>query len=185
MPSGYSERSSICQLAPPILQLPMSFISMDMLGPYNEMENRHQYVLTVICMPNNCFHGTYKKHGPCIFKPHLFHFGWSKYILTDRGGEFFSKQFTWLAKGIGFIKVYTSPYTPTGNSVIERAHSFLKTSLWKIINNHNTDWNSIAHIAAINIQGVSTLFIRNSPLLCNVQMGCLHAHCVVIIVTKY
>ena len=41
-------------------------------------------------------------------------FGSSKYIHSDRGGEFFSKQFTWLANELGYIKVYTSSYTHTG-----------------------------------------------------------------------
>ena len=50
-------------------------------------------------------------------------FGDSKYILCDRGGVLTSKQVTWLDQELGFIKVYTSPYTPTGNSVIERTHA--------------------------------------------------------------
>ena len=41
-------------------------------------------------------------------------FGDSKYILNHRGGVFISKQLTWLANELGFIKVYTSPHTPTG-----------------------------------------------------------------------
>ena len=35
------------------------------------------------------------------------HFWGSKYILSD-GGGFTSKQLTWSAKELGFIKVYTS-----------------------------------------------------------------------------
>ena len=31
----------------------MAFISMDLLGPYSEMENGNQYALTVICMLTN------------------------------------------------------------------------------------------------------------------------------------
>ena len=52
--------------------------------------------------------------------------GGSKYILSDWGSEFSSKQFTFLVKGLGFIKAYTSPYTSTGNSIIEQIHTFLK-----------------------------------------------------------
>ena len=55
--------------------------------------------------------------------------GGSKYILSDMGGEFSSKQFTWLAKELGFTEIYISTYTPTGKSVTERTHSFLKASL--------------------------------------------------------
>ena len=73
-------------------------------------------------------------------------FGGSKYILSDRGNKFTSKQFKWLANELGFIKVYTLPYTPTGNSVIEQTHAFLKASLRKLICNHHIDWDEIVHI---------------------------------------
>ena len=39
-----------------------------------------------------------------------------KYILSEKGGEFTSQQFTWLAEELEFIKLYISPHTPTGNS---------------------------------------------------------------------
>ena len=58
------------------------------------------------------------------------------YILSDRGGEFISKQFTWLVKELGFIKVYTSSLTHTGSSAIENTHSFLKAPIGKLICNH-------------------------------------------------
>ena len=66
--------------------------------------------------------------------------------MGDRGGEFTGKRFTWLANELGFIKVYTSPYTPTGNSIIEWTHAFLKASLRKLICNHNIDMDEIAHV---------------------------------------
>ena len=37
----------------PIRQLPMSFISMNLLGPYHETGNGNQYDLTIICMLTN------------------------------------------------------------------------------------------------------------------------------------
>ena len=49
----------------------------------------------------------------------------SKYILSDCRSEFTSKQFDFLAKELGFPKICTSPYTPTGNSIIEHTHYFL------------------------------------------------------------
>ena len=60
-------------------------------------------------------------------------FDGSKYILCDRGGELSSKQLSWLAKELGFTKVYTSPYFPTANTVIVRMHSFLKPLLLILI----------------------------------------------------
>ena len=71
----------------------------------------------------------------------------SMYILCDRGGEFASKQFTWLAKELEFTKVYTSPHTHARNLVIECTHSFPQASVRKLICNNNTDWDELAHAA--------------------------------------
>ena len=73
----------------------------------------------------------------------------SKYILSDQSSEFTSKQFEFLAKELGFINVYTSPYTPTGNSIIEHTNSFLKASIRKLICKHQVDWDETIHIAAM------------------------------------
>ena len=87
----------------PIPQFPMAFIHVDLLGPYSEMENENQYVLTIICMLTNyVFMVLIKtKATKDIINTYLKHvyatFGSSKCILGDRGGEFSSKQFTWLA----------------------------------------------------------------------------------------
>ena len=77
---------------------------MDLLGPYSEMENVNQYMLTVICMLTNYIFtvpirgnttediiNAYLKHLYSIFRG-------SKYIFSDRGSKFTSKQFTRLAK---------------------------------------------------------------------------------------
>ena len=133
----------------------MFFISMDLLGPYHKTENGNQYTLTVICSwTKYIFMIPIKsKTTEAVIKAYLKDvystFGGSKYILSDRGGEFTSKQFTWLAQESGFIKVYTSPPTQTSNAVIERTQAFLKASLGKCIYNHNTDWDEIAHITAM------------------------------------
>ena len=42
----------------PILQFLMSFISMDLVDPYREIENGNLYVLTAICMLTNYLHIT-------------------------------------------------------------------------------------------------------------------------------
>ena len=54
-----------------------------------------------------------------------------------------------MARELGFIKVYTSPDTPTGNSIIEWMHSFLKASIRTLICNHQIDWDETVHIATM------------------------------------
>ena len=86
-------------------------------------------------------------------------FGRSTHILSDRDVEFTIKQSTCLAKKLW----YTSPYTPTGNSIVERTHSFLKASLRKIICNHNADVTYLAHIAAMVYNVFPHLTLGEAP----------------------
>ena len=71
----------------------------------------------------------------------------SQFILTDRGGEFSSEAMFYIAEQLGFTKVYTSPYSPKSNSVIERCHSFIKNSIKKMRCNHDAEWDELVHIA--------------------------------------
>ena len=65
--------------------------------------------------------------------------------MSDCSSEFTSKQFGFLAKELGFIKVYTLPYDP----IIECKHSCLKASIRKHTCNHQVDWNETVHIATM------------------------------------
>ena len=46
--------------------------------------------------------------------------GGSKFILTDRGGEFPREVMSYIRDQLGFTKVYTPPYSPESNSISER-----------------------------------------------------------------
>ena len=50
---------------------------------------------------------------------------------------------------MGFIKVYTSPFTPTDNSIIEWTHAFLKASIRKLICNHQIDLDDVVYITTM------------------------------------
>ena len=71
--------------------------------------------------------------------------GGSKFILTNKGGEFSSEVMSYVTDQLGFTKVYTSPYSPKSNSIIERCHSFLKNSIRKMRCNHDMEWDELAH----------------------------------------
>ena len=155
----------------------MSFFRMGLLGPYSETENENQHALTVVCMLiNYVFMIPIKsKTTEDIINAYLTNvysmFRGNKYILSARGSEF-----TWLAQELGFIKVYTSPYCPTSNSVIERTHTFLKASLGKHICNHNTNWNDVGHIAALAFNVFLHSSSREAPfyLMFGCDASCQH-----------
>ena len=87
---------------------------MDLVGPYRETENGNQYALMVICVLTNYIFmiPIRSKSTEDIIKVYLTGeystFRGIKYILSDCSSEFTSKQFEFLAKELGFIKIYTS-----------------------------------------------------------------------------
>ena len=70
-------------------------------------------------------------------------------LSSDNGKEFSSASMACIADQLGFTEVYTSPYSPHLNSVIERCHNFLKNSIRKLRCNHETDSDQLAHIAVM------------------------------------
>ena len=112
----------------------MSFIAMDLLGAYPEMENGSHYALTIICMLTsfvNIIPIKDKKTEMVIIAYIKYIYadkGKSKFILSDNGKEFSSASMAFIADQFGFTKVYTPPYSSRLNSVIERCHSFLMHS---------------------------------------------------------
>ena len=73
----------------PILQFPMSFIIMDLLGPYHGTENGNQYTLIVICMLTNYVFmipirtKTTEEVIKAYLKDVYFTFGGSRYIFSE------------------------------------------------------------------------------------------------------
>ena len=89
-----------------------------------------------------------------------------------RGSEFTSQMMHQLASELGFIKIFTSPYTPTGNSIIERAHQFLKHSISKIINDKQVEWDTVCHIAAMAFNIFPTRIDQESPFFLMFHRDC-------------
>ena len=109
----------------------MSPIAMDLLGEYPETENGNHYTLTIICMLTsfvNIIPIKDKKKPETVINAYIKYTyadkGRSKFILSDNGKELSSASMAYIADQLGFTKVYTSPYSPCLNSVIERYHSF-------------------------------------------------------------
>ena len=131
----------------------MVYTAMDLLGKYSETSWGHHYALTIICKLTSFVEviPIEDKKTEAIIIAYLKYVytdkGGSKFILTDRGGEFSSEVMSYIADHLGFTKVYTSPYSLKSNSIIERCHSFLKNTIRKMRCNHNAEWDELIHIA--------------------------------------
>ena len=92
--------------------------------------------------------------------------------ISDRGSEFTSQLIHQLAYELGFVMIFTSLYTPTGNSIIETAHQFLKHSISKIINDKQVEWDTVCHIAAMAFNVFTTRTDQESPFFLMFHRDC-------------
>ena len=94
----------------------MSFIAMDLLGEYPEMENGNHYTVTLICMLTSFVHiiPIKDKKTEMVVNAYIKYVyadkGGSKFILCNNGKEFSSASMAYIADQLGFTKVCTSPY---------------------------------------------------------------------------
>ena len=119
--------------------LPMDFISMDLIGKFNPPSSQgNKFALTVICMLSGwtwCI-PIVDKSAPVMLQAYLKNvhhlFRPSQKILSDNGSEFKNQFFEAVAQELGIEhKVYSPPFCPQSNSHIEGFHAFLKACLAK------------------------------------------------------
>ena len=121
-----------------IPRFPMANIAIDLLGPYLPTSRGNERILS--CM-DLLTHYLYlvpikDKQAETIVTAYTENIyteaGGSHTILSDRGSEFTAQTFKQVAKELGLRQVFTSPRTPTGNAVLERAGSFVKNKLTRV-----------------------------------------------------
>ena len=119
--------------------------AMDFLGEYSELTGGPHYALTVIYMLTSFVEVVpiEDKNTETVIKEYIKYMytdkGGSKFISTDRSGEFSSEVMSYIAEQLGFTKVYTSPYSAKSNNINEWCHSFLKNSIRKMRCNHDAE----------------------------------------------
>ena len=109
---------------------------MDLVGEFHPPSSKgNRYGLTAVCMLTDfvfCIPLKSKSATEIVttWRNHItFPFRVSRKILTDNGTEFKNSLFAEVAKELGLErKIYSPPYRPQSNSVLEGFHKFLKAS---------------------------------------------------------
>ena len=122
-----------------VATFPMQSISMDLIGEfYPPTSRKHRYALTIICMLMGYMFcvplktKTAEEVTQASIDNIYSKFGGSLKILSDNGTEFKNKVFEQAAKEVGVeYKLYTLPYHPASNGIIEGFHDFLKGCISK------------------------------------------------------
>ena len=100
------------------------------------------------------------QHGEIILHSHS---EWAERCWTDNGTEFKNSLFTEVAKELGLErKIYSPPYRPQSNGVLEGFHKFLKASFAKHISRHK-EWDDVAAMAAASYNYMPNQHSKEAP----------------------
>ena len=149
---------------------PMRFISMDLIGEFHPPSSKgNRYALTVICMftgytfcipiPNKMAKTVLKAYMDNVYCQ----FGGSIKILSDNGTEFKNKLMEEVSEQLGVeYKIYSPPYRPQSNGIIESFHYFLNACIAKHIA-PQLEWDDIVPLACAAYNFLPNEHSRESP----------------------
>ena len=125
---------------------PFSMVGIDIVGPLPVTKRGNRYILTTIDRFSRYIHlipleSITAENVAVEFRAqYLLVYGFPEQILSDRGSQFTSSIFRILMKLFGIQKLFTSPYHPQSNGMIERSHRFIKERLRVIAAQNNLDF---------------------------------------------
>ena len=143
---------------------------MDLVSEFHPPSSKgNQYALTAVCMLANfvfCIPLKSKTASEIVtaWRNHIvFPFGVSRKILTNNGTEFKNSLFADVAKELGLErKIYSPPYRPQSNDVLEGFHKFLKASFAKHISRHK-EWDDCGSYGSSVIQLYAKSTLKRGP----------------------
>ena len=116
----------------------MANVAINLLGPFLPTTRGNERILScmdllthyifLVRIPDKQAETVVKAYTESIYSEA----GGSHSILSDRGSEFTAQTFKQIVNELGLKQVFTSPRTPTADTVLERAHSFVKNKLTRI-----------------------------------------------------
>ena len=149
---------------------PMEFISMDLVGEFHPPSLKgNRYALTAVCMLTNFVFCIPLKNNSAseiitAWRNHIaFPFRVSRKLLTDNGTEFKNSLFAEVVKELGLErKIYSPPYRPQSNGVLEGFHKFLKASFAKHISRHK-EWDDVAAMVTASYNYMPNQHSKEAP----------------------
>ena len=130
-------------LCPILTGLPFEVISLDLKGPHPKSSKGYLYILTAMDhFTKYAFAEPMRNQEARVFLDRVFPFvGLPRRILTDQGTKFESLLCKELCRVLEIDKVRTSPYHPSGNSMLERFHRTLNSMIGKVVSESQRDWD--------------------------------------------
>ena len=98
-----------------------------------------------------------------IFEQRISHWGTSA-LLTDNGRQFTARLLQQLTDVYGIKHIYSSPYNPRGNSVVESYIRTLKITLKLSTQAFQTDWDVALQAAALAYRATPHTVTGHTPV---------------------
>ena len=100
-----------------------------------------------------------------IFEQSTSRWGTRRALLTDNGRQFKARLLQQLIDVYGIKHIYSSPYKPRGNSVVESYMRTLKTTLKSCTQAFQTDWDVALQEAALAYRATPHIVTGHTPFL--------------------
>ena len=126
---------------------PFEVVAMDLYGPLPITASGNRFILVMIdhhtrwveLVPMQV--ATAKNTAYSIFHHWISRWGTMRSLLTDNGGQFNADLIRYLCRILNITKLYSAPYHPRGNSVVEAYMRTLKTALRLCVKGYNQEWD--------------------------------------------
>jgi hypothetical protein len=148
---------------------PFQIIGMDFCGPLKTTPRGNKYVLvvtdyftryvTAIPLPS-C---TAEKTAETLYNDLFCKFGVPETIVSDQGTHFHNQLMTHMQHLLGYNHIYSTPYHPQSNGIVERFNSTFLSQLSKLQDNEHNNWDEYLQPVVFSYNSGTHKTTRYSP----------------------
>jgi hypothetical protein len=144
-PKGRTTRVPLGEM--PLMTEPFERIAIDLIGPIKPITERgHRYILTIVDFatryPEAIALKSIETEQVAEALMSVFcRLGFPKEILSDRGSQFTSELMNEVSRLMSIKQVFTTPYNPRCNGLVERMNGTLKSMLKKMCQEKPQEWD--------------------------------------------